>query len=1057
MVATHQSINSSMSDSSSSLPTEPPALVLKGRFVKSGKTSSPGKLSFRSGDLVDIWQQNDAKRLWYGRLVKSGEVGFFPSACVSVLTDDDLPRLRPMPIAAVTDDVPPLPPSPGIKHRHSRRRHHHSHSPHTSHSDLHRRRSHQHSATAAADAELLALSKALAQDQYLLEDDEDDSDDDGLLADLHPESDPRSDAESNSGSPPPPDSANPAARLQMQQKAAESESPPSGSLVDSLSASAAGGNAERRARIVAEFLQTERTFVEALSVLTDVYHAPLRQARPPILAPADLSKIFDTVQALRACNTRFMLALASRVEPWADANCIGDCLLSLIGELDVYLQFVNIYDLAAGLINELLVRNARFAAFCAAAQAHERSKRLDLRAYMIVPIQRIPRYVMLLADLVKSTSLEHNDASALHEAERRMREFADAMNQRKRERDADEANRALAARFEALEFRLADPGRVLVQQGAVLSSTGFDTTAPVGVSERVLFLFSDILLCAAPLKGDRFHFLWKVMLGTSTMTTRALDGDASVLVEVNEARWQPTPPFAVPTLRSFTYSRAGDAAPLRKGRAAAPAKSIDWAALVGAQIAEQRKVYRPPAGKRGAYIERNLLSAGEWVLLSAGSTTRTLRDGEVLIDQGVPFAGLFVVLDGALEVEREVDGRWLSLGTCNAGSLIGELSFLSGDTTCRYVARGDAGVRVRRLGDAALSGVLEAQSDVAEHFFTLICVRIGNLTMRLALRDAIGSGVVDEQRVQTRGAVRSAIDLGRNDSARVKSIAESLRLHDTHKDVVFVKSFACAVRRKAFKATTELYLFDTILAFTYKMFSLNQRVVAPWSLVQHVELAPTQISLHLSDERESAVDRYVLLFESSDVAREAFSTIESLRGKSSSNGGGRATLTASGGDSSKARLDESSAELYADFAPRDSLLLLNSADWRLVFENATAQEFRAGDVVLGEGEQYQRIYQLSDGMCNVLVGGKHIAELKPGAMFGELTFLVGGGATASIVAQSDTVTVVFVERLRLQKLFDANPQLAGKFYKFLALFMAKRLRERELQLLSTTTTTTTTS
>jgi hypothetical protein len=173
-------------------------------------------------------------------------------------------------------------------------------------------------------------------------------------------------------------------------------------------------------------------------------------------------------QALLQCNTRFLRALESRVEPWHDTNCIGDCLLSLIGELDVYLQFVNMYDLAARRASpSCSCSNARFAAFCTAAQAHERSKRLDLRAYMIVPIQRIPRYVMLLADLVRSTSLAHDDASALHEAERRMREFADAMNQRKRERDADEANRQLAARFDALEFRLADPGRVLVQQGAV--------------------------------------------------------------------------------------------------------------------------------------------------------------------------------------------------------------------------------------------------------------------------------------------------------------------------------------------------------------------------------------------------------------------------------------------------------------------------------------------------------------------------------------------------------------------------------------------------------------
>jgi hypothetical protein len=223
---------------------------------------------------------------------------------------------------------------------------------------------------------------------------------------------------------------------------------------------------------VAEFLQTERSFVEALSVLIDVYREPLAQTRPPVLSVADLSKIFDAVEKLLQCNARFLRALESRVEPWHDDHCIGDCLLSLIGELDVYLQFVNMYDLALARITDLLASNARFAAFCAAAHAAERSKRLDLRAYMIVPIQRIPRYVMLLADLVRSTSLAHDDASALHEAERRMREFADAMNQRKRERDADEANRQLAARFEALEFRLADPGRVLVQQGAVTSSTG---------------------------------------------------------------------------------------------------------------------------------------------------------------------------------------------------------------------------------------------------------------------------------------------------------------------------------------------------------------------------------------------------------------------------------------------------------------------------------------------------------------------------------------------------------------------------------------------------------
>jgi hypothetical protein len=154
--------------------------------------------------------------------------------------------------------------------------------------------------------------------------------------------------------------------------------------------------------------------------------------------PADLSKIFDTVRSCCAPATRASCSRSRRASSRGhDDHCIGDCLLSLIGELDVYLQFVNIYDLAAGLINELLVRNARFAAFCTAAQAHERSKRLDLRAYMIVPIQRIPRYVMLLADLVEHVARARRRVGAArsrapHARVRRRDEPAQARARRRR-------------------------------------------------------------------------------------------------------------------------------------------------------------------------------------------------------------------------------------------------------------------------------------------------------------------------------------------------------------------------------------------------------------------------------------------------------------------------------------------------------------------------------------------------------------------------------------------------------------------------------------------------
>ena len=70
------------------------------------------------------------------------------------------------------------------------------------------------------------------------------------------------------------------------------------------------------------------------------------------------------------------------------------------------------------------------------------------------------------------------------------------------------------------------------------------------------------------------------------------------------------------------------------------------------------------------------------------------------------------------------------------------------------------------------------------------------------------------------------------------------------------------------------------------------------------------------------------------------------------------------------------------------------------------------------------------------------------SVFGELTFLVGGGASATITAGEGGCSITFVERNTLQTLFDSNPMLAGKFYKFLALTLNARLREREYELLA---------
>jgi CRP-like cAMP-binding protein len=1039
---------------------ERPALVLEAKFVKSGHSHNAACLSFQKNDLVEIWGQRDA-RMMFGMHRGTGHVGLFPVSCVELITPADV--------------VPPPPPPPqsAPRRRHSaghrRRRSSASSSSSSptaaaataSRTNSGRRRSQlSHGGDALSELRALEVSLSAMLDDDNDADDDDDDEKDEVVVDVDdngevPDQETGSSSSSESESPPPPPSSNNPLVAAMDfgdqtssldddddddDDVEHAELPQAEPLVPAVPANA--GNAERRFRVAAELLQTERTYVESLSVLVELYMVPLQQASPAILSAADVSKIFDSVNKVRDCNVRFLRALEQRVEPWGEANCVGDVVLGLLGELDCYLQFTNMFDLATKRVGELLTSNKAFAQFCQSARENVRSKRLDVGAYLIAPIQRIPRYVMLLADLAKSTASTHADAAPLRDAEQRMRDFADAMNQRKRERDADDANRVLAARFDALEFRLAEPGRMLITQGAAIASDGFDTadgSPSTGESQRVVFLFSDILLCAAPARGDRLVLVWKLSLGSCELTTTRLDGNL-LKIALTEARWQPTPPFTVPTQRSFTVAVGGGGGAV-SGRAAP-----DWLALVSAQIADQRKVYRPPANKRGAWFERHMLSAGEWVLLSVGSVTRSLADGQVLIEQDAPFAGLFVVLDGLVEVQRQVRGQWLTLDTCGAGALLGELSYLSGSSSCRCVARAAPGTRgvtqVRRLNEDVLGGLLEAQSDLSEHFFTLLCVRIGNLQLKLALRDALAAaGDAPPAKAPASGsaaAARPAANLGRVDAERARAVADKLQL-DVASGAVLVKSWRCVVRRKALKASCELHLFDSVLALTYKLFGLSQRVVVPWADLREVELAPQQISLHYN-----SAERAVLAFDSADVAREAFSAIEGLRGVRPAGGSRRISLAAGGA----APFDAASLALYGDLAPRDASLLLNESDWQQVFESAETRELKLGDVVLAEGEQYQRLWQLGEhSTCSVRVGERRVAELKAGEIFGEISFLLGGGASASIVCSSETATVIFVERTRLQRLFDANQMLAAKWYKFLALSMQKRLREREQDLL----------
>lgn len=94
------------------------------------------------------------------------------------------------------------------------------------------------------------------------------------------------------------------------------------------------------------------------------------------------------------------------------------------------------YENAFKMLQRLQADNKPFADFVEAAERKPDMQMLDLTSLLISPIQRIPRYRMLLQSLVAETWEEHPDAQNLKKALQKIEEITQYVNNKKREAES---------------------------------------------------------------------------------------------------------------------------------------------------------------------------------------------------------------------------------------------------------------------------------------------------------------------------------------------------------------------------------------------------------------------------------------------------------------------------------------------------------------------------------------------------------------------------------------------------------------------------------------------
>jgi len=199
---------------------------------------------------------------------------------------------------------------------------------------------------------------------------------------------------------------------------------------DDLTPQVKADSMRTRNKAAQEVRDTEQSYVQSLWHLNTVFIEPLRfQARTavPVLPGADVEALFEAVKPVVDVHASFLKSLRKRFEvEWATNDCMGDIFLEFCQPLRKALEHYSLgYERVTARVNELKKSNERFRMFL---ESLLQDNQPGLLSILIMPVQRMMRYILLLDALVKHTPQSHRDYSQLQQARKQFKEMAMLIN-----------------------------------------------------------------------------------------------------------------------------------------------------------------------------------------------------------------------------------------------------------------------------------------------------------------------------------------------------------------------------------------------------------------------------------------------------------------------------------------------------------------------------------------------------------------------------------------------------------------------------------------------------
>ncbi|MBN3281076.1 MYOM protein, partial [Polyodon spathula] len=225
----------------------------------------------------------------------------------------------------------------------------------------------------------------------------------------------------------------------------DSVSEPGAGRRDSLCDKCAKLRIERKEAIL-EFMSTECSYGEDLRIIREEFYIPMQTAG--LLTSEQLSVVFSNVQELLEVNEKFTELLQAGID-----QCVCQCLFVFLqGDEDllsvcigeIFLEFFNMLpafqtyclqqSTSINMLNTLEKEKELLRIFLDVSQNDNSAlRRMNLRSFLMAPLQRVTKYPLLLSRISKATTEKHPDHSSLREAKSRVESHLEHINMKSKQ------------------------------------------------------------------------------------------------------------------------------------------------------------------------------------------------------------------------------------------------------------------------------------------------------------------------------------------------------------------------------------------------------------------------------------------------------------------------------------------------------------------------------------------------------------------------------------------------------------------------------------------------